>query len=224
MKKYLVQIEDAILPQNYTFDQLIDAGLLDHVDDKIKVKLEGNSVWITARDYPFSNVENIAGNEYVTTRIEQCPSYQQVPPHVCQYNTLNYEASQPRTSQIRRTMPIERVYQRHVNSRSASPSILNKWNWGAFCLSWIWGVCNGIYWPLIMIACNFIPYVGLLCSLGICVYLGVNGNEMAWVNAKQKRTDIYSFESTQSAWNMVGLILFSIGMLFSVFYVLFVTL
>jgi hypothetical protein len=89
-----------------------------------------------------------------------------------------------------------------------TPSILNTWNWGAFSLSWIWGVCNGIYWPLIMIACNFIPYIGVLCSLGICIYLGLKGNEMAWVNARQKGTDVYSFESTQGTWNMVGLVLF----------------
>lgn len=37
MKKYLVKIEESVLPQSYTFDQLIDAGLLDNVDDKIKV-------------------------------------------------------------------------------------------------------------------------------------------------------------------------------------------
>ena len=55
MKKYLVKIEESVLPQSYTFDQLIDAGLLDNVDDKIKVKLEGDSVWIIARDYPFSD-------------------------------------------------------------------------------------------------------------------------------------------------------------------------
>lgn len=58
-RRYLVKIENTILPQSYSFDQLIDTGLLDNVDENIKVKLEGDSVWITARDYPFSDVENV---------------------------------------------------------------------------------------------------------------------------------------------------------------------
>lgn len=64
-----------------------------------------------------------------------------------------------------------------------------------------------------MIACNFIPYIGVLCSLGICIYLGLKGNEMAWVKAKQKGTDVYSFESTQGNWNTVGLVLFFVCIL-----------
>lgn len=210
MKKYLVKIEDSIMPQSYTFDQLIDTGLLDNVDDKIKVKLEGDSVWITARDYPFSDVENSVGNEVGTMQIEQRPSTQRVTHSVLLSNTTitSHTTPQPRVRELRRRIPIESTQQRTINPMPTTPSILNTWNWGAFSLSWIWGVCNGIYWPLIMIACNFIPYIGVLCSLGICIYLGLKGNEMAWVNARQKGTDVYSFESTQGTWNKVGLVLF----------------
>ena len=56
--KYQVKIEDSILPQLYTFDQLIDAGLLDEVDEKIKVRLNGDSAWVTARSFPFSDLES----------------------------------------------------------------------------------------------------------------------------------------------------------------------
>ena len=56
--KYQVKIEDSILPQLYTFDQLIDAGLLDDVDEKIKVRLNGDSTWVTARSFPFSDLES----------------------------------------------------------------------------------------------------------------------------------------------------------------------
>lgn len=218
MKKYLVKIEDSILPQSYTFDQLIDAGLLDNVDDKIKVKLDGDSVWITARDYPFSDVENNVGNETVVTHREQRPSTQQVALAVSQPNTTRttYATPQSRVRESQRTIPIERPLQKSINPMPSTPSILNTWNWGAFCLSWIWGVCNGIYWPLIIIACNFIPYIGVLFSLAICIFLGIKGNEMAWTNAKQKGTNVYSFESTQGTWNMVGLILFFVFILLGV--------
>ena len=218
MKKYLVKIEESVLPQSYTFDQLIDAGLLDNVDDKIKVKLEGDSVWITARDYPFSDVENNAETETLAAHREQRSSVHQVTPAVRQSNTTRtaYATPQPRIRESQRVIPIEKTDQRPVNPMPTTPSILNTWNWGAFCLSWIWGVCNGIYWPLIMIASNFIPYIGVLLSLAICMFLGIKGNEMAWINAKQKGTDVYSFESTQGIWNMVGLILFFVFILLGV--------
>lgn len=219
MKKYLVKIEDSVLPQSYTFDQLIEAGLLDNFDDQIKVKLEGDSIWITARDYPFSNVENNEGSNSTTIQSEYHPSTRQVVPPVRQYSTTetpHYVTQQHRTGQTRRTEPVKRTHQRQNDILPTTPSILYSWSWGAFCLSWIWGIYNGIYWPLIIIACNFIPYIGVLCSLGICVYLGLKGNEMAWDKEKQKGTDVYTFESTQGTWNMVGLVLFFVSMLFGV--------
>lgn len=225
MKKYLVKIEESVLPQSYTFDQLIDAGLLDNVDDKIKVKLEGDSVWITARDYPFSDVEKSEENDSPAAHRAQRNTPQQITTNARQYNTEETSHSATphhRTNEMRRTMPVERTYQRPTNPQPNTPSILNTWNWGAFCLSWIWSVCNGIYWPLVMIAFNFIPYIGVLCSLGICIYLGLKGNEMAWVKAKQKGTDVYSFENTQGTWNMVGLVLISISILSSLLYIIFI--
>lgn len=218
MKRYLVKIEDTILPQSYTFNQLIDAGLLDNVDDKIKVKLEGDSVWITARAYPFSDVENNEGVQSASR-----PSVRQglSPTAQCSRKKVpHYATQQPVIDQTSRTRHAARTYQRPINSVPAIPSILKTWNWGAFCLSWIWSVCNGIYWPLIIIAFNFIPYIGVLCSLGICIYLGLKGNELAWVNEKQKGTDVYSFESTQGDWNMLGLVFFTIGVILSLLYVI----
>lgn len=225
MKKYLVKIEDFELPRSYTFNQLIDAGLLDNVDDKIKVKLEGDSVWITARDYPFSDVEKSKDSESpFECRVQRIPP-QQMTIHVSHYNTTENShsgMSQPCISEMRRTIPEEKTYQRPPKPQPNTSSILNTWNWGAFCLSWVWSVCNGIYWPLIMIVFNFIPYIGILFSLGTCIYLGLKGNELAWVQAKQNGMDVYSFESTQGTWNMVGLVLFSISISLSLLYIIFI--
>ena len=55
--KYQVKIDDSVMPELYTFDQLIDEGLLDEIDEKIKVRLNGEDVWQTARNYPFADTE-----------------------------------------------------------------------------------------------------------------------------------------------------------------------
>lgn len=88
---------------------------------------------------------------------------------------------------------------------------LNKWNWGAFFFNWIWGVCNGVYWPLILIVISFIPYAGGLISLVICVILGMKGNQMAW-SAKQGTTTFYSFMETQKKWSKAALWVFCISL------------
>lgn len=82
------------------------------------------------------------------------------------------------------------------------PSSLKKWNWGAFLFTWIWGVCNGVYWPLIFI----IPYIGWAAALVGCVYLGLKGNELAW-NGKKNWPSIEVFEETQQKWSRVALML-----------------
>ena len=43
-------------------------------------------------------------------------------------------------------------------------------------MGWLWGVCNGVYWPLV----TLIPYVGQVAALIICFILGANGNKYAW--------------------------------------------
>ena len=57
-----------------------------------------------------------------------------------------------------------------------TPQCLDHWSWGAFVWGWLWGVCNGVYWPLV----TLIPYVGQVAALIICFILGANGNKYAW--------------------------------------------
>ena len=85
------------------------------------------------------------------------------------------------------------------------PPIVDKWNWGAFSLSWIWGIFNGLYWPLIIIALNFIPYIGFIFSLYICIKLGIRGNKLAWRLAKQNAVSENDFVCIQKRWNYAGL-------------------
>lgn len=57
MNRYHVKIEDTILLDSFTFDELIDNGLLDERDENIQVKLADDSEWVIARDYPFADAE-----------------------------------------------------------------------------------------------------------------------------------------------------------------------
>lgn len=57
MNRYKVKIDDTILPDSYTFDELIENGLLDDYDENIKVRLVEENTWYIARDYPFQMKE-----------------------------------------------------------------------------------------------------------------------------------------------------------------------
>lgn len=84
------------------------------------------------------------------------------------------------------------------SSSDGVPDEIKRWNWGAFFFSWIWGVCNGVYWPLALIVVNFIPYVGPLISFGCCIALGINGSEWAW-KAKSWYS-VTEFKRVQHKW------------------------
>ena len=189
--KYQVKIEESILPQLYTFDQLIDAGLLDEVDEKIKVRLNGDSTWVTARSFPFSDLENKHSTHRVSVNEIKREKLAHVKTTTINKETMQQSSYRPSTSNISQ---LQLEY----------PPIIEAWNWGAFSLSWIWGIFNGLYWPIIIIVLNFIPYIGVFISLCICVMLGKNGNLYAWRKAKQEGDSVGHFTYIQSKWNTAG--------------------
>jgi hypothetical protein len=71
------------------------------------------------------------------------------------------------------------------------PPELNRWNWGAFLLTWIWGVGNGVFISLLV----FIPFLGFLIMPFV---LGAKGNAWAW---KTRRWDSAEhFRNVQRRW------------------------
>jgi hypothetical protein len=82
------------------------------------------------------------------------------------------------------------------------PEEVKGWSWGAFVLTWIWGVCNGV---LISLLC-LIPVFNIAWAF----VLGFKGNEWSWRN--KKWDSIEHFKSTQRSWNIAGIILFAISM------------
>ncbi len=88
-------------------------------------------------------------------------------------------------------------------NRSTLPPELSSWNWGAFFLSWIWGIGNNTWIAFL----TFIPLVNLV----MIFILGAKGTEWAWQNKTWENYD--HFKRVQKLWATWGLILFIIFVL-----------
>lgn len=77
------------------------------------------------------------------------------------------------------------------------PSEVKGWNWGAFFLTWIWGIGNNVWLALLAL------FPGL--NLIIAIILGVKGREWAWQN--KRWSSVEDFKHSQRTWAIVGLIL-----------------
>jgi hypothetical protein len=72
------------------------------------------------------------------------------------------------------------------------------WSWGAFCFTWIWGLCNSVWISLL----GLIPYVNIV----VCVWLGVKGHELAWQSRRFESFEHYRL--VMETWDKIGLIVF----------------
>jgi len=75
------------------------------------------------------------------------------------------------------------------------PDEVKGWNWGAFFLTWIWGIGNSTYIAFLA----FIPIFGLVMPF----VLGAKGNEWAWRNRTWR--DTAQFRKAQKIWGWTGL-------------------
>ena len=75
------------------------------------------------------------------------------------------------------------------------PPELDRWNWGAFWLNWIWGLGNSTYIALLM----FVPLVNFV----MIFVLGAKGSQWAWKN--RLWADEAHFIRTQRNWARAGL-------------------
>ena len=94
--------------------------------------------------------------------------------------------------------------------------ITNKFNWGAFFLTWIWGLGNKTYKTLLVlliVPCAFIPFVNNiigLAQLGLSIWFGIKGNEWAWQN--KQFSSVKDFHANQKKWAIAGIIYFIISL------------
>ena len=87
------------------------------------------------------------------------------------------------------------------------PPEIQKWNWGAFFLSWIWGIGNQVWISFL----TWVPFVGWIMPF----VLGAKGSEWAWRNKEWKSVE--HFQEVQRKWAKWGLIIFVISLAFILF-------
>jgi hypothetical protein len=83
---------------------------------------------------------------------------------------------------------------------ASAPEEIKEWNWGAFFLTWIWGIGNKVWLALIALAP--LPFVGLVMG----IILGIKGNEWAWQS--KKWDTIEEFRHRQRIWMYWGIAAF----------------
>jgi Cytochrome oxidase complex assembly protein 1 len=87
--------------------------------------------------------------------------------------------------------------QRVDTDQEAIPAEIDRWNWGAFLLNWIWGIGNNTFIALLM----FVPFVGLVMPF----VLGAKGSRWAWRNGRWD--SVAHFQRVQRLWAIWGLVI-----------------
>lgn len=87
--------------------------------------------------------------------------------------------------------------QEALNSPAEIPPELDRWNWGAFLLNWIWGIGNSTLIALLAL----LPGINLI----VMIVLGLRGSRWAWRNRAWR--DAEHFRRTQRKWAIAGLVI-----------------
>ena len=177
----------------YTVKELMGLGLLE---DTLITEESMNGEWLPARRFDF---EDMLNKENGTTS-SSFSSINTTPQGNFQHTYISST-------------------QNRINSDGTinmdTPSIIGKWNWGAFFFSWIWGVFNGVYWPLLLILAYLIPILGWIASIAGSIYLGIKGNELSW-NSEKNWSSVADFEKTQKNWSIAVLWFFGVAFILGV--------
>ena len=80
------------------------------------------------------------------------------------------------------------------------PPEIKEWNWGAFFLTWIWGIGNKVWVALVGLVP--VPFLGL----AVGIVLGIKGSEWAW--QCKKWDGIEQFRHRQRIWMYWGIAAF----------------
>ena len=93
------------------------------------------------------------------------------------------------------------VDERRGDGLATGKDELDKWNWGAFLLSWIWAIGHGLWLQGILgLLLSFVPFVGL----GVAIFFAVKGNRWAWEHGSYSSKS--ELRSKERAWATAGLI------------------
>ena len=87
-----------------------------------------------------------------------------------------------------------------MEAATASSAEVKRWNWGAFLLTWIWGIGNQVWIALLAL----VPIVGFVMMF----VLRAKGNEWAWNNGPY--ADVESFRRRERRWAIAGIVLYGL--------------
>jgi hypothetical protein len=92
-------------------------------------------------------------------------------------------------------------------NRASDLEKVKSWNWGAFCLTWIWAFGNGLIQlgAILLFVTLFVP----LSFLIVPFIMGSIGDEQAWKNGKCYRS-VEEYKTIQKKWAVGGGIVFTI--------------
>ena len=104
--------------------------------------------------------------------------------------------------------PINVVYDERSGKgdKSEFPKELNKWNWGAAGLTWIWGAYHSVWM-------SFLSWIPIL-NLFFWIILGLNGNKWAW--QKTKWESVEKFQLAQNKWKPWGILFFILTIILTI--------
>lgn len=94
-----------------------------------------------------------------------------------------------------------------MNNTIVPESVKKRFNWGAFFLTWIWGLGNQTYITLTYLISTVIfaiPLVNFIVPLGLAIWFGIKGNEWAWQNANWQSEA--HFHDVQKKWATAGVV------------------
>jgi len=99
-------------------------------------------------------------------------------------------------------VPVQPMQPGNKNSLNGPfPPELKHWNWGAFFLTFIWGLGNNVYLSLLML----VPGVNII----MWFVLGAKGNEWAWRHRRFQSVE--EFKIVQKRWSRWGLVIFCVA-------------
>ena len=116
-------------------------------------------------------------------------------------NKINNETGEKRPQRPR---PLRKKKKRDIINNSGQgdvPSVkvvTDKFNWGAFILTWIWGIHYKKWVTLLIFPAILIPPIALVLQ----IWFGIVGNKWAWQSKRYK--SIQEFHDIQKKWATVG--------------------
>jgi hypothetical protein len=83
---------------------------------------------------------------------------------------------------------------------AAVPPEVDRWNWGAFLLGWIWGIAHNTWISLLL----FVPVVNIVMPF----VLGARGSRWAWRN--RRWDSVARFRAAQRRWAIAGVLVLGV--------------